>query len=90
MDEAGGHVYVADMSGAITGEDFAALVLAPRSHTGCSKVDNIEITNEQAQEIATKAVAAMERDPGSGNGIDILTIPNLITVVSNPKKEVKG
>ena len=54
VDEAGGHVYVADMSGAITGEDFAALVLAPRSHTGCSKVGNIEITNEQAQEIATK------------------------------------
>jgi hypothetical protein len=32
----------------------------------------------------------MERDPGSGNGIDILTIPNLLAVVrSNPKKEAK-
>jgi 20S proteasome alpha/beta subunit len=29
--------------------------------------------------------AAMERDPGSGNGIDVLVIPNLIVV-----KEKKG
>jgi hypothetical protein len=31
----------------------------------------------------------MERDPGSGNGIDILTIPNLLTAVSSSRKEVK-
>jgi proteasome beta subunit len=38
-------------------------------------------TNEQAKQIATKAVAAaMERDPGSGNGIDVLVIPNLVVV----------
>jgi proteasome beta subunit len=48
-------------------------------------VYNKEITNDQAREIATKAVAAaMERDPGSGNGIDVLVIPNLLVV----KKEV--
>ena len=38
-----------------------------------------EMTNEQAKQIAEKAVsAAMERDPGSGNGIDALVIPNVI------------
>jgi hypothetical protein len=31
----------------------------------------------------------MERDPGSGNGIDILTIPNIVAVVNSPKKEGK-
>ena len=42
------------------------------------------ITNEEAKEIATKAVAAaMERDPGSGNGIDVLVIPNLVTVTAS-------
>ena len=51
-------------------------------------VYNKEITNEQAKQIATKAVAAaMERDPGSGNGIDVLVIPNLL-VVKEEKKEV--
>jgi proteasome beta subunit len=33
--------------------------------------------------VATKAVsAAMERDPGSGNGIDVLLIPNLVLEVA--------
>ena len=36
---------------------------------------------KKLKEIATKAVsAAMERDPGSGNGIDVLIIPNLLVV----------
>ena len=51
-------------------------------------VYNKEITNEQAKQIATKAVAAaMERDPGSGNGIDVLVIPNLL-VIEEKRKEV--
>jgi proteasome beta subunit len=46
-----------------------------------------DMTNEQAKEIATKAVAAaMERDPGSGNGIDILTIPKLSLVVKERRR----
>ena len=91
VDEEGGHVYVADMSGAITGEDFAASGSgAPIAYGVLESRYNIEVTIEQAQEIATKAVAAaMERDPGSGNGIDILTIPNLLTAVSSSRKEVK-
>ncbi|MGI0007320.1 MAG: hypothetical protein ACREAR_04910 [Nitrosotalea sp.] len=39
---------------------------------------NKDITNKQASEIASRAVsAARERDPGSGNGINILAIQNL-------------
>jgi proteasome beta subunit len=42
-----------------------------------------DITNEEAKQIASKAVAAaMERDPGSGNGIDVLVIPNLVMEVA--------
>ena len=44
------------------------------------------MTKEQAKQIATKAVAAaMERDPGSGNGIDVLVIPNLLMVTEEKK-----
>ena len=39
---------------------------------------NKDVTNSQASDIASRAVsAAMERDPGSGNGINILEIQNL-------------
>ncbi len=39
------------------------------------------MSNEDAKEVAKKAVlAAMERDPGSGNGVDVLIIPNMITI----------
>lgn len=91
VDGEGGHVYVADMSGAITGEEFAASGSgAPIAYGVLESRCNNQISNEQAQEIATKAVAAaMERDPGSGNGIDILTIPNIVAVVNSPKKEGK-
>jgi proteasome beta subunit len=91
VDGEGGHVYVADMSGAITGEEFAASGSgAPIAYGVLESRYNNQISNEQAQEIATKAVAAaMERDPGSGNGIDILTIPNIVAVVNSPKKEGK-
>jgi proteasome beta subunit len=42
-----------------------------------------DISNEEAKQIASKAVAAaMERDPGSGNGIDLLVIPNLVLEVA--------
>ena len=84
-------MYVADMSGAITGEELAASGSgAPIAYGVLESRYNNQISNEQAQEIATKAVAAaMERDPGSGNGIDILTIPNIVAVVNSPKKEGK-
>jgi proteasome beta subunit len=80
VDSEGGHVYVADMSGAITGEEFAASGSgAPVAYGVLENLYQSELTNEQAKQIAEKAVsAAMERDPGSGNGIDALVIPNVI------------
>jgi proteasome beta subunit len=82
VDQEGGHIFSADMSGAITSEDFASS--GSGSHIAYGVIESVynkEITNDQAREIATKAVAAaMERDPGSGNGIDVLVIPNLLVV----------
>ena len=82
VDQEGGHVYVADMSGAITNEDFASSGSgSPIAYGVLESLYHKEITNEEAKEIARKAVAAaMERDPGSGNGIDVLMIPNLLVV----------
>jgi proteasome beta subunit len=82
VDQEGGHVYVADMSGAITNEDFASSGSgSPIAYGVLESLYHTEITNEEAKEIARKAVAAaMERDPGSGNGIDVLLIPNLLVV----------
>jgi len=81
VDSSGSHVNVADMSGAITNEDYAASGSgAPIAYGVLESLYDKNITNEEAKEIARKAVsAAMERDPGSGNGIDIVVIPKLIT-----------
>jgi len=77
VDQHGTHVYAADMSGAITEEEFASSGSgSPIAYGVLESLYNKEITNEQAKEIVTRAVsAAMERDPGSGNGIDVLAIP---------------
>lgn len=81
VDSTGSHINVADMSGAITNEDFAASGSgAPIAYGVLESLYRKDITNEQAKEIAAKAVsAAMERDPGSGNGIDVLIIPKLVS-----------
>ena len=85
VDDNGAHIYAADMSGAITTEDFASSGSgSPIAYGVLESVYHENITNEEAKEIATKAVAAaMERDPGSGNGIDVLVIPNLVTVTAS-------
>jgi len=82
VDSTGSHINVADMSGAITNEDFAASGSgAPIAYGVLESLYRKDISNEEAKEIAAKAVsAAMERDPGSGNGIDVLIIPKLISV----------
>lgn len=87
VDQEGGHIFVADMSGAITGEEFASSGSgSPIAYGVLESIYHKDMTNEQAKEIATKAVAAaMERDPGSGNGIDVLTIPNLPLVVKEKR-----
>jgi proteasome beta subunit len=81
VDASGSHVNVADMSGAITNEDYAASGSgAPIAYGVLESLYHLDITNDEAKEIAKKAViAAMERDPGSGNGIDVLVIPKLVT-----------
>ncbi|WP_458745763.1 Ntn hydrolase family protein [Candidatus Nitrosocosmicus sp. T] len=81
VDASGSHVNVADMSGAITNEDYAASGSgAPIAYGVLESLYRLDITNDEAKEIAKKAVsAAMERDPGSGNGIDVLVIPKLVT-----------
>lgn len=81
VDAIGSHVNVADMSGAITNEDYAASGSgAPVAYGVLESLYHFDITNDEAKEIAKKAViAAMERDPGSGNGIDVLVIPKLVT-----------
>ena len=88
VDQEGGQIFVADMSGAITSEEFASAGSgSPIAYGVLESIYHKDMTNEQAKEIVTKAVAAaMERDPGSGNGIDVLTIPNLSLVV----KERRG
>ncbi len=84
VDQEGAHVYAADMSGAVTEEDFASSGSgSPVAYGVLESTYHKEITNEEARQIAAKAVsAAMERDPGSGNGIDVLVIPNLIMEVA--------
>ena len=83
VDSKGAHVNVADMSGAITTEDFAASGSgAPIAYGVLESLYNREMTNDEAKEVSKKAIlAAMERDPGSGNGVDILVIPNLLATL---------
>ena len=87
VDQEGGHILSADMSGAITDEDFASSGSgSPIAYGVLESAYTKNLTNEQAKQIATKAVAAaMERDPGSGNGIDVLVIPNLLLVKEGNK-----
>jgi proteasome beta subunit len=84
VDREGGHIYAADMSGAITSEDFASSGSgSPVAYGVLESTYSSDISNEEAKQIAAKAVAAaMERDPGSGNGIDVLVISNLVIEVT--------
>ena len=79
VDNEGAHIFAADMSGAVMEEDFASSGSgSPIAYGVLESLYNNEMTNSQASEIALRAVsAAMERDPGSGNGVNILAIPNL-------------
>jgi proteasome beta subunit len=80
VDANGSHVYSADMSGAITEEDFASSGSgSPMAYGVLENSYNAKITLDEAQTLASKAVAAaIERDPGSGNGVDVLAIPALV------------
>jgi proteasome beta subunit len=81
VDFNGSYVYAADMSGAITEEDFASSGSgSPIAYGVLESGYNKNITIDEAKTLASKAVlAAIERDPGSGNGVDVLEIPALLT-----------
>ncbi len=81
VDFNGSHVHAADMSGAITKEDFASSGSgSPIAYGVLESGYNQNITLNEATTLASKAVlAAIERDPGSGNGVDVLEIPALLT-----------
>jgi proteasome beta subunit len=78
VDALGGHVYVTDMSGAVSAEDFVSSGSGSPIAYGVLESNYKEnMTLEQTKVLATNAVqAAMERDPGSGNGIDVVAIPS--------------
>lgn len=81
VDSNGSHVYAADMSGAITEEDFASSGSgSPIAYGVLESGYRRNMTTEEAKTLASKTVlAAIERDPGSGNGVDLLEIPMLLT-----------
>ena len=78
VDREGAHVYTNDMSGALTSEDFMSSGSgSPIAYGVLEQGYRKDITLEDAKKLAEGAVrAAMERDPGSGNGVDVLALPN--------------
>ncbi|HKW03788.1 MAG TPA: proteasome subunit beta [Nitrososphaerales archaeon] len=78
VDHLGPHVFESDMSGALSQENFVSTGSGSPVAYGVLESGFKEgLSMEQAKTLASTAVqAAMERDPGSGNGIDVLSIPN--------------
>ena len=78
VDREGPHVYTNDMSGAITSEDFMSSGSgSPIAYGVLEQGYRHEMAIEDAKKLGEAAVrAAMERDPGSGNGVDVVAIPN--------------
>jgi proteasome beta subunit len=78
VDREGGHVYTSDMSGAVTSESFMSSGSgSPIAYGVLEQGFRQDLTLEDATRLAESAVrAAMERDPGSGNGVDVLVVPN--------------
>ena len=83
VDLSGPHVLVSDMSGAVSSEDFVSSGSGSPIAYGVlesSYKDNMSL--DEGKAVASAAVkAAMERDPGSGNGIDVLAIPSSLVQV---------
>jgi proteasome beta subunit len=82
VDRLGPKVYVSDMSGAVSSEDFVSSGSgSPIAYGVLESNYRPNMSLDQLKELASKAVqAAMERDPGSGNGIDVVAIPALAEV----------
>jgi proteasome beta subunit len=78
VDAEGPHVFTADMSGAITSEPFMASGSgSPLAYGVMEQGFRQGLDIEAGKRLAEQAVrAAMERDPGSGNGVDVLAVGN--------------
>jgi proteasome beta subunit len=89
VDLSGAHVLISDMSGAVSTESFVSTGSgSPIAYGVLESSYKDNMTLEEGKTIASSAVrAAMERDPGSGNGIDVLAIPT--SVVQSPEIRVK-
>lgn len=76
LDESGPRLFEADISGAVTEEKFTSSGSGSPIAYGVLEASYKEgLSCDEGSEIASKAVkAAMERDPGSGNGIMVLKI----------------
>jgi len=76
VDDEGPHVYSSDMSGSVVAEEFVSSGSgSPVAYGVLESLYTPSIRLEEARNIAVKAVeAAMQRDPGSGNGVDVLAI----------------
>ncbi|MBI2184713.1 MAG: proteasome subunit beta [Thaumarchaeota archaeon] len=76
VDPQGAHIYAADISGSLTTENFASSGSGSPLAYGVLEGGYKEgISLDEAKQLAEKAVrAAMERDPGSGNGVVTVTI----------------
>ena len=84
IDALGAHVYVTDMSGAVSAEDFVSSGSgSPIAYGVLESNYKQDMTIDEAKILGTSAVkAAMERDPGSGNGIDVVAIPSSLVVAN--------
>jgi len=76
VDETGAQLFETDISGAVTDESFTSSGSgSPMAYGVLETSYKSGISTAEGANIAAKAVkAAMERDPGSGNGVSVLTI----------------
>jgi len=76
VDETGSQVFEADISGAVTEESYTSSGSgSPMAYGVLEATYRAGLSTNEGAEIAAKAVkSAMERDPGSGNGVQVLKI----------------
>jgi len=76
VDETGSQVFEADISGAVTEENYTSSGSgSPMAYGVLEATYRAGLSTNEGAEIAARAVkSAMERDPGSGNGVQVLKI----------------
>ena len=88
VDETGSQVFEADISGAVTEEDYTSSGSgSPMAYGVLEATYRAGLSTNEGAEIAARAVkSAMERDPGSGNGVQVLKI----TKNGSELKDIRG